>query len=183
VQIREPDLAAGVLVRFLRRLFHEIPGCAERVVISDRVDVAWASEAVGVHLTERSIALEDVRRLIPADKKWVMGRSVHDPDTAARCRLADYLLAGTVQPSGSKPRDWRLLGWAGLGAVVAAAADTPVVAIGGLQAVDVGQVVKAGATGMAGIGCFLPEPGRDVASSVGERVRAVRKAFDGGDRT
>ena len=52
------------------------------------------------------------------------------------------------------------------------------VAIGGLGAADVAAVVRSGAAGLAGIGCFLPEPGRDVASSVRERVRAVRDAFD-----
>ena len=113
IQVREPDLDAGTLVRFLRRLFHEIRGSASRVVVNDRVDIAWATGAGGVHLTERSLALKDVRELIPADKKWVMGRSVHNPETAARCRSAAYLLAGTVQPSDSKPQDWRLLGWAG----------------------------------------------------------------------
>ena len=178
IQVREPDLDAGALVRFLRRLFRELPDCSSRVVVNDRVDIAWVTGAGGVHLTDRSIDLEDVRQLVSADKKWVMGRSVHDPATAARSRSASYLLAGTVQASGSKPPDWRLLGWAGLRAVVGAAEGTPVVAIGGLGAADVAAVLGAGAAGIAGIGCFLPQPGREVASSVQERVRAVRKAFD-----
>lgn len=177
VQLREPDLDAGLQAHFLRRLFHEIPGSARRVVVNDRADVAWVTGAAGVHLTERSLALEDVRQLVSADKKWVMGRSIHNPDTAARNRSADYLIAGTIRPSVSKPADTRLLGWAGLEAVVAAAGGTPVVAIGGLGPADVAAALSHGATGLAGIGCFLPEPGRDVASSVRDRVHEVREAF------
>jgi thiamine-phosphate pyrophosphorylase len=178
IQVREPDLDAGALSRFLRRLFHEIPGSQRRVLVNDRADIAWVTGAAGVHLTERSLDLEDVRRLLPADKKWVMGRSVHDAATAARCRTASYLLAGTVRTSGSKPPDWSLLGWEGLTAVVREAADTPVVAIGGLGAGDVPAIRRAGAQGLAAIGCFLPESGLDIAASVQDRVHAVRRAFD-----
>jgi thiamine-phosphate pyrophosphorylase len=177
VQVREPDLGAGLLTQFLRRLFLEIPGSAKRVVVNDRADVAWAAGAAGVHLTERSISVEDVRSLSSADKKWVMGRSVHDPDTAARNRGADYLIAGTIRPSASKAAGIRLLGWAGLEAVVAAAAGTPVVAIGGLGPADVAEALARGATGLAGIGCFLPDLGRPVASSVRDHVHRVREAF------
>lgn len=177
VQVREPDLDAGVLTGFLRRVFREVPGSSSRIVVNDRADIAWVTGAAGVHLTERSLDLEDVRRLLPADKKWVTGRSVHDAATAARCRTASYLLAGTVQASGSKPTDWRLLGWEGLAAVVRAT-DTPVVAIGGLGAVEVPAIWRAGAQGLAAIGFFLPDSGRDIALSVQDRVHAVRKAFD-----
>lgn len=177
VQIREPDLEAGAVTSFLRRLFRELPGSARHVVVNDRADIAWVTGAAGVHLGERSLKLEDIRRLVPADKTYVMGRSVHDPETAARDRSADYLVAGTVLASASKPPDHRVIGWAGLGDIVAAAAGTPVVAIGGLDASHVAEVVRCGATGLAGIGCFLPAAGQDVASGVRERVRAVRNAF------
>ena len=178
VQVREPDLDAGVLCGFLRRVFQEVRGSSRRIVVNDRADIAWVTGAAGVHLTERSLALEDVRRLLPADKRWVTGRSVHDPATAARCRTASYLLAGTVRASGSKPPDWGLLGWEGLTGIVRAAADTPVVAIGGLGAGDVRAIARAGAQGLAAIGAFLPDRGRDIAESVQERVHAVRRAFD-----
>ena len=178
IQVREPDLDASALTRFLRRLFHEVPGSHSRVLVNDRADIAWVTGAAGVHLAERSLDLEDVRRLLPADKKWVMGRSIHDPATAERCRTASYLLAGTVRTSGSKPPDWGLLGWEGLAAVVRAAAGTPVVAIGGLGPEDVPAIKRAGAQGLAAIGCFLPELGGDAAASVKDRVLAVRRAFD-----
>jgi thiamine-phosphate pyrophosphorylase len=177
IEVREPDLGASALAAFLRRLFREIPGSAARVVVNDRADVANVTGAAGVHLSERSLELEDVRQLFSSDKKWVMGRSVHDPATAATCRGASYLLAGTVQASGSKPSGWRLLGWTGLAAIVRAAESTPVVAIGGLSAGEALEVRRAGAVGIAGIGCFLPQPGRDIVASVRERVCAVQHAL------
>jgi thiamine-phosphate pyrophosphorylase len=178
VQVREPDLDAGPLAAFLRRLFREVPGSASRVVVNDRLDVALATGAAGVHLTDRSVGLEDIQPLIPADKGFVTGRSVHDPATAARCRAASYQLAGAVLASASKPAGWRLLGWSGLADVVRAAGTTPVVAIGGMTAEHVPAARRAGATGVAGIGCFLPSAGEDIASSVQARVRAVRQAFE-----
>jgi thiamine-phosphate pyrophosphorylase len=176
IQVREPDLGAAALTAFLRRLFREIPASADRVLVNDRADVASVTGAAGVHLTERSLELEDVRQLSSSDKTWVVGRSVHDAATAARCRRASYLLAGTVQASGSKPSGW-LLGWTGLSAIVRAADGTPVVAIGGLGAAEGSHVRRAGAVGIAGIGCFLPEPGRDIVASVRERVCAIQHAL------
>ena len=178
VQVREPDLEARALAWFLRRLFEAVPDSARHVVVNDRSDVAWVTGAAGVHLTERSLDLADIRRLRPADKKWVTGRSVHDPAMAARCRDASYLVAGTVQPSASKPAGWEVLGWAGLAAIVEAAGNTPVVAIGGLAAADAPAVHRAGAIGIAGIGCFLPDAGGDIARSVRARVQVMQKAFD-----
>jgi thiamine-phosphate pyrophosphorylase len=179
VQVREPDLEGGRLARFLRRTFEHLPAAAGRVVVNDRVDVAWVTGAAGVHLAERSVTVDEARALLPPGKAWVIGRSVHEQRSAAAAsRAADYLLAGTVQASASKAPAWRLLGWEGLAEVVRAAGGTPVVAIGGLGADQVDAVLQAGAVGLAGIGCFLPEPGDTVEVSVQARVGALRKAFD-----
>ena len=178
VQIREPDVDARTLVRTLRALFTGVPESAHRVVINDRADVALATRAAGVHLTERSIRIDEARTLQPAGIVWVIGRSIHDEAGAATARGADYLVAGTVQPSRSKSEDPRLLGWKGLAAIVRAAGTVPVMAIGGLGPQHVQEIVDAGAVGLAGIGCFLPIRGEDVVASVRERVRAVRMAFD-----
>jgi thiamine-phosphate pyrophosphorylase len=150
VQVREPDLEGGRLARFLRWTFERLPAAAGRVVVNDRVDVAWVTGAAGVHLPERSVKVDEARALLPPGKAWVIGRSVHE----------------------------RLLGWDGLAEVVRAAGGTPVVAIGGLGADQVDAVLQAGAVGLAGIGCFLPEPGDTLEASVQERVGALRKAFD-----
>jgi thiamine-phosphate pyrophosphorylase len=183
VQVREPDLPAGELAQFLRVLFARVGASAGRVVVNDRVDVAWVTGAAGVHLTERSLSVEETQSLQPVGRRWIIGRSVHQPAGAAAAVGASYLLAGTVLPSESKTGAPYLLGWAGLAEIVRAADKTPVVAIGGLGPADVRAAIGAGAAGVAGIGCFLPEGGAEVAGSVCQRVIAMRKEFDttGGD--
>jgi thiamine-phosphate pyrophosphorylase len=178
IQVREPDLEAGPLARFLTSLFDHVPDSVGRVVVNDRADVVLATRAAGVHLGECSLGLDDVRLLEPADKRWVIGRSVHAAATAAACRSASFLIAGTVRASSSKPRGWRVLGWEGLAEIVQAAGTTPVVAIGGIDESDVPAVVRCGAVGVAGISCFLPEPGADIGAGARDRVRAVINAFD-----
>ena len=177
IQVREPDLDADTLSRFLLGLFAAVPGSQSRVVVNSMVEVARAVSARGVHLPERS-PLWDVRALVSTDKQWVTGRSVHTIETAADSAGASYLLAGTVASSQSKPVGWTTLGWAGLAALVSAARDIPVVAIGGLSTGDIPAIVRAGATGIAGIGCFVPRGPADVTEFVQARVSAMRLAFD-----
>jgi thiamine-phosphate pyrophosphorylase len=178
IQVREPDVDARTLVRTLRAVFTKVPDSARHVTVNDRADVSLVTGAAGVHLAERSIRVGEARTLQPAGTLWVIGRSVHDEGGAAAARDADYIVAGTVQASLSKPDGRRLLGWKGLSAIVRAAGTVPVMAIGGLGPQHVQEIVHAGAVGLAGIGCFLPIRGEDVAASVRERVRAVRTAFD-----
>ncbi len=178
IQVREPDLDATRLVRFLQSLFTNVPGSQSRVVVNDRFDVARATGARGVHLPERSPGLRGIRALASADKHWVTGRSVHDVRSVAANRGASYLLAGTVLPSRSKPGGWNTLGWEGLRVLVSAAHDVPVLAIGGLTGDQIPALLGSGATGIAGIGCFVPSSRDGLTEFVHERVRAMRLAFD-----
>jgi len=178
IQVREPDMEAGPLSRFLRTVFVEVPGSQGRIVVNDRLDVALAVGAAGVHLPEWGFGVEQVRRLAGTGDAWVTGRSVHSAEGARQSGGASYLMAGTVQDTASKPEGWRLLGWDGLEAVVAASGGIPVVAIGGLTAADVPRLVACGATGMAAIGWFIPDDGREVREFVQERVAAAQIAVD-----
>lgn len=178
VYVREPDVPVRTLLDVLDTVGRRSPEAAARVVVADRADVALVAGVAGVHLSERSMDEAAVRLLPGAAPPWVVGRSVHSPSGAQAHRGVSYLLAGTVLPSVSKPGGWTTLGWDGLTAVVAAAEGTPVVAIGGLGAADVANVLSAGAQGMAAIGCFLPQGPGDVAASVAQRVREVRNVFD-----
>jgi thiamine-phosphate pyrophosphorylase len=178
IQVREPDLEADTLSRFLIRLFASVPGSQSRVVVNRMVEVARAVGARGVHLPEGSHALRDIRTLASTDKQWVMGRSVHTLQAVTDSAGASYLLAGTVLSSESKPTGWTTLGWAGLKTLVSSAGHVPVVAIGGLSTGDIPAIVRAGATGLAGIGCFVPRGQVDVSEFVRARVTSMRLAFD-----
>src|SRR5207253_9045900 len=109
-----------------------VRGTAARFVVNDRLDVASACGAHGVHLRGDSISVGAARRLVP--QAFLIGRSVHSVGEAHDAQGADYLVAGTVFRSQSKPESDPLLGIDGLTAVVRAAAAAPVLAIGGVTA-------------------------------------------------
>jgi thiamine-phosphate diphosphorylase len=130
IQIREPDLEAGELVDFVREVMRSISGTTAKVLVNDRVDVAIAANASGVHLKEASILPDRVRALAP--RGFVIGCSVHTIDALAARKSADLLIAGTVLPTASKPAvDY--LNKDGLRGIVKAAAPQPVLGIGGLN--------------------------------------------------
>ena len=104
---------------------------------------------------------------------FLIGRSVHEAGEAVGAAPgADYLVAGTVFPTSSKPGTHELLGLEGL-ATIARSVTVPVLAIGGVSMDRIGPVAEAGAAGVAGIGLFLEEGAR-LAAVVGE----ARRRFD-----
>jgi thiamine-phosphate pyrophosphorylase len=152
IQVRERDLEAADLAALVADLLAVTRGTATRVVVNDRLDVALACQADGVHLRGDSIAVEAARRLAP--QGFLIGRSVHGVDDAAQTAGADYVIAGTLFPSESKDARRALLGLDGLRAMVAAVA-VPVLAIGGITEDRLEQVAAAGAGGVAAIGLFM----------------------------
>ena len=92
-----------------------------------------------------------VRRITPPS--FLVGRSIHSVAEATDAGPVDYLIAGTVFPTSSKPGGHPLIGMDGLRAIVAAAS-APVLAIGGVTADRLDELVAAGAAGAAGIGLF-----------------------------
>ena len=180
IQVRERDLEAAALASLVADLLAVTSGTATRVVVNDRLDIALACAADGVHLRGDSIAVEAARRLAPPG--FLIGRSVHSVADAAQTVGADYVIAGTVFPSASKRAAQTLLGLDGLRAIVAGVG-VPVLAIGGINEDRVEAVAAAGAGGVAAIGVFMtPEPvGGDIDRSscravplvgVVERIRA-----------
>jgi len=175
VQVREPDLEAAELVSLVERLIAAVAGTRARILVNDRLDVALAAGAAGVHLKERSFRPADARPLVP--KEFLIGCSIHGAAAVAGRRDAQYLMAGTVLPTISKP-EGKLLGWEGLAAVVAAAEGTPVFAIGGIDLPSLGSLSSSGAAGLAAVGAFIPTAGQDVYEFVQKRVIDMRLGFD-----
>ncbi len=153
IQLRERDLDAADLAALTGDVVSITRGTKSRVVVNDRLDVALACGADGVHLRGDSIRASDARRITHAG--FLIGRSVHAVDEASAAGECDYLIAGTVYSSRSKDVSTTLLGLEGLRAIVQATR-TPVLAIGGVTADRFGEIAAAGAAGIAGIGLFLP---------------------------
>jgi thiamine-phosphate pyrophosphorylase len=152
IQLRERDLEAGALAALVTDLLAATLGSPTRIIVNDRLDVALACGAGGVHLRGDSIPIEAARRLAPAG--FLIGRSVHGVNDAIGAAGADYLIAGTVFTSASKPAGAPLIGIEGLRAIVRAV-PRPVLAIGGIDDARVGEVAAAGAAGFAAIGWFM----------------------------
>ncbi len=179
VQIREPDLHDRSLLDLVRGAVDRTRTTSARVVVNDRPDVALAAGADGVHLKDDARCAPRVRALGP--RGWILGRSVHDVPGARRATQSgaiDYLLAGTVFASASKPGR-RPLGLDALRGIVRASS-RPVLAIGGVTADDGAVVAATGAAGVAGIRLFRCGPSGRRRARIAERVQALRAAFDSG---
>jgi len=171
VQLREPDLEAAALSSVATRLVEATGDTATRIIVNDRVDVALTCGAGGVHLRGDSIPPRRVREMTPPG--FLVGRSVHGVDEAVlAARDADYLIAGTVFPTASKPGLRAHLGVDGLSAIVRAV-DIPVLAIGGVSMDRIEAVAGAGAAGVAAIGLFDAD-----ADALFLTVREARRRFD-----
>ncbi len=172
VQLREPLLDAAALLAFARQAVRDAAGSPCRIVVNDRVDVAIAADAPGVHLRANSFSASRVRSIAPAG--FLIGRSVHEAAEAVAAADdggCDYLVFGTVFPSRSKPPGHRA---AGLRALhdVCRSTSLPVIAIGGISVENAREAIAAGARGVAGIGLFRAG---DPISSV---VSRIRQRFD-----
>ena len=153
VQIRERDLDGGPLTRLVSACLEAVRGTRTRVIVNDRLDVALAAGAHGVHLRADSFAAPRVRTRAPSP--FLIGRSVHSVADAVAASAAgglDYLIFGTVFETASKPGH----GVAGLAGVAAVSGATrlPVLAVGGVTPRNAPQVMTAGAAGIAAIGMF-----------------------------
>lgn len=175
IQIREPDLDGQALWRLVGRLVAACRGASVQILVNDRLDIALAAGAAGVHLKERSFTCQAARRMAPAG--FLVGRSLHGPGSIAELREADYLIAGTIQATPSKPGA-PLLGWEGLSAVVLAAGDKPVLGIGGLDLASIPLLAATGAAGLAAISAFIPSDGEELVKFVQKRAIDMRLAFD-----
>jgi len=153
VQVREAGLDGRRLAELVRRCLDAVDARRTRVVVNDRLDVALAAGAHGVHLREDSIPASRVRAVAPAG--FLVGRSVHSTAAAREASGAgglDYLIFGTVFPSASKPGGTAAGVHALAGAVTASS--VPLLAIGGVMASNAGDVAGTGAAGFAAIDLF-----------------------------
>jgi thiamine-phosphate diphosphorylase len=169
VQVRERDLEAAALAAIVTRAVMVTRGTATRIVVNDRIDVAIASGADGVHLPADSFPASAARRLAPPG--FLVGRSIHSVEEAASAGEVDYLIAGTIFSTASKPHTERLLGVDGLRALVAASR-APVLAIGGVTIDRLSEIAATGATGVAGISLFSQTAG------LASIAHSIRRSFD-----
>lgn len=161
IQVRERDLEARDLVAFVRAAISIARPHQSKVLVNDRVDVALAADADGVHLRSTSLNAFDARsvaRLMP-QRDFMIGVSVHslEESTSAIDGGADFLVCGPVFETASKRQYGAPLGVDKL-AQISRASKIPVLGIGGINCENAPQVLSQGAAGIAGISLFTQLP-------------------------
>lgn len=166
-QVRAKGLTDAALLVFATTVVADLRPLGATVVVNDRVDVALAAGADGVHLGRSDLPVASARSLAPGLLVGATCRSRAHAEAAARDG-ADYAGFGPVFATGSKEG---LPDPLGIGAVTAAAGPLPLVAIGGIEAATAGAVRAAGAHGVAVIGAIWRQP--DPVLAAKELLEAV----------
>jgi thiamine-phosphate pyrophosphorylase len=171
VQLREKDLLGAELLRLATQLRDLTTRYGAALLINDRIDVALAAGADGVHLGQDAIPPADARRIVGATR--LVGTSTHSPAEAGAAGAggADFVVFGPVYRTPSKtpfgpPRGPDEL------AEVTASVRLPVFAIGGITAERVAEVRQAGAAGIAVISAIIAA--EDPTRAAQELLAALR---------
>jgi thiamine-phosphate pyrophosphorylase len=175
LQLRDKEMGGREMYDLCMRIKEllEKNGAGCTFLVNDRVDVAMAAHADGVHLGQEDLPATSARPLIAGD--MVMGISATTPEEAQRAQAegADYLGVGPVFPTPSKPDAVPPIGIGGL-VEIREAVEVPIVAIGGIDEENAREVFEAGADSIAVISAVSG------AEDMLEAVRGLRRAVDAG---
>ncbi len=150
--LREPSMGDQRLLE-IARACREVLGPGGWLCVHDRVHLAEASGADGIHLGHRSLPLGEARAIL--DGRFALGFSAHEHDAPESWNGADYLVFGPVRDTPSKRGILEPTGFDGLARAVEGS-PVPVWAIGGLRPEDVRACFDAGCRGVAVRSGILP---------------------------
>ena len=168
VQLREKNGGTREFLDEARTVQAALRGTGVPLLVNDRVDVALAVGADGVHLGQRDMPIADARRLGPSG--WIIGVSAECVEDAIRAEQegTDYIGVSPVFATPTKTDTALPLGLAGL-RQMRAAVRLPLVAIGGIHASNAREVIRAGADGLAVVSAIVS------ADSPREAARQLRR--------
>lgn len=165
VQLREKDLLGADLLRLADQLRELTTRYDALLLVNDRVDVALAAEADGVHLGQNAMPATTARHLVGRDRLIGVSTHSHAEARAAEGAGADFVVFGPVYWTASKAAFGAPRGPAEL-AAVAASIHVPVLAIGGITLERVTEIRQAGVSGIAVISAIV---------AAGDPARAARE--------
>jgi thiamine-phosphate pyrophosphorylase len=159
VQLREKDCTTGAFIDLAQRLLAITRPPRVPLIINDRLDVALAVDADGVHVGQSDMPPLLARRLIGPDK--ILGLSVESLADAVAAEMleVDYLGVSPVFLTATKPEATNALGLEGL-REIRRISRHPLVAIGGMNQQTAASTIAAGADGIAVVSaiCSAPDP-------------------------
>jgi len=164
IQLRDKISDTRAMVETARAIKKALTPFKVPLVVNDRIDVALAAGADGVHVGQDDMAVEDARKIL--GRGAIIGLSVKTVEeaNAAPVELIDYVGSGGVYVTTSKQQKSAPIGTAGLARVIAAlharAPKLPVCGIAGIDAGNAAPVIAAGADGVAVISALslAPDP-------------------------
>lgn len=160
VQLREKRLPALQFYEQAKAALAVVASSGVQLIINDRVDVALAVGAHGVHIGQDDMPPEAARRLLGTGA--IIGYSTHNVEQARKALTLpiDYLAIGPIFQTATKTGPFPTLGLEGLRAVRDAIGNVQLVAIGGITHSNAARVIEAGADAVALISALLSEPDR-----------------------
>ena len=173
VQLREKGCSTREFMDEARLLKTLLAGTGVPLFINDRLDVALAVGADGVHLGQNDLAIADARRLV--GNRMIIGISAESVADAIRAEAegADYIGASPVFTTPTKTDTAPPLGLDGLRAI-RRAVQLPLVAIGGINADNAAAVLRAGADGLAVVSAIVSAPcPRTAAAGLRQRIQST----------
>ncbi len=177
VQLRDKNSETRMLVEEARALRAVLQPAGVPLLINDRVDVALAAQADGVHIGQTDMAPQDARRLL--GREAIIGLSLQSVAhaRAAPLELLDYVAVGGIYATTSKGNTNPPIGLVGLSEIVgnvrARNAGFPICAIAGIDAGNAAGVIGAGADGVAVISAL------SLAADPGKAAQHLRAVIDG----
>lgn len=168
IQLREKHLGAREFYAQAKIALDVARECGVRLIINDRVDIALALRADGVHLGQDDLPPEAARRIL--GERAIIGFSTHNLEQAREAAMlpVDYIALGPIFETSSKENPDPKLGTDALKTARAIVGTKPLVAIGGIGAETAQGVLDAGADSVAMISLLLSEP-----EKIAERTREV----------
>jgi len=157
VQLREKELSTRAFLELGAEIKQITKAYGANLIINDRVDVALALDADGVHVGQDDMPYSTVRLLIGPDK--IIGLSINNLTELQAIAGADldYLGIATVFPTGTKQDTSSLLGLEGL-QQICRQTTLPTFAIGGINAHNLQQIMQTGVTGTAVVSAICGHP-------------------------
>jgi len=182
IQIREKDLGGRELTLLTRAAIAIARPFGARILVNDRLDVALASGADGVHLRTTSLGTAEIRQTLArlGRPELLIGVSTHSLAEARRAESAgaDFIVTGPVYPTPSKIGYGPPMGLERL-AVICREVRLPVIGLGGIGPDNFQAVMAAGAAGVAGIALFQnPAPDSMGVEAVIRRLREARGSVE-----
>lgn len=172
IQLREKHLAPREFYQEAEEALRVARARGVRLIINDRVDVALALQADGVHLGQSDLPPAAAREIL--GERAIIGFSTHNVEQAIEAaRLpVDYIAIGPVYPTVSKDNPDPVVGLEGLRRVRQEIGQMPMVAIGGIRRENIHEAIEAGSDAVAVISLLLAHP-----SEIEERAIEILAAF------